>query len=105
MKLISFVFSFRNEEKNLKNLITRVDEVVKKKENWKYELVFVNDDSSDESEKVLLNLQKEFCQTSKFQVLVDNLVDIKFRQFPCGPTLPVPSSLQFPASCFAQKSQ
>ena len=60
MKLISFVFSFRNEEKNLKNLITRVDEVVKKKENWKYELVFVNDDSSDESEKVLLNLQKEF---------------------------------------------
>ncbi len=60
MKLISFVFSFRNEEKNLKNLITRVDEVVKKKENWKYELVFVNDDSSDESEKILLNLQKEF---------------------------------------------
>ena len=30
MKLISFVFSFRNEEKNLENLINRVDKAVKK---------------------------------------------------------------------------
>ena len=60
MKLISFVFSFRNEEKNLKNLVTRVDQVVKKNDNWRYELVFVNDNSDDESEKILLNLQKEF---------------------------------------------
>ncbi len=60
MKLISFVFSFRNEEKNLKNLIDRVHKAVKKTENWNYELVFVNDDSSDSSEKILIDLQKEF---------------------------------------------
>ena len=60
MKLISFVFSFRNEEKNLKNLIQRTDKAVKKTETWDYELVFVNDDSTDNSEKVLLDLQKDF---------------------------------------------
>ena len=60
MKLISFVFSFRNEEKNLKNLIQRTDKAVKKPETWDYELVFVNDDSTDNSEKVLLDLQKNF---------------------------------------------
>ena len=59
MKLISFVFSFRNEEKNLKNLIDRVDKAVKKTENWDYELIFVNDDSTDNSEKILLDLQKQ----------------------------------------------
>ncbi len=60
MKLISFVFSFRNEEKNLENLIQRIDKAVKKTETWDYELVFVNDDSTDNSEKVLLDLQKNF---------------------------------------------
>ena len=59
MKLISFVFSFRNEEKNLKNLIQRIDKAVKKTKTWDYELVFVNDDSADNSEKVLLDLQNE----------------------------------------------
>ena len=37
MKLISFVFSFRNEEKNLKSLIDRVHKSVKKTQNWDYE--------------------------------------------------------------------
>ena len=60
MKLISFVFSFRNEEKNLKNLIERVHNAVKKTDSWDYELVFVNDNSSDNSEKILLDLQKQF---------------------------------------------
>ena len=60
MKLISFVFSFRNEEKNLKNLVDRVHKAVKKTGNWSYELIFVNDDSTDNSEKTLLDLQKEF---------------------------------------------
>ena len=60
MKLISFVFSFRNEEKNLKNLITRIAEAVKKNSNWKYELIFVNDDSTDNSEKILSNLQNDY---------------------------------------------
>ena len=60
MKLISFVFSFRNEEKNLKSLIDRVHKSVKKTQNWDYELIFVNDDSTDNSENILLDLQKQF---------------------------------------------
>ena len=33
---------------------------MQKVENWKYELIFVNDDSTDKSEKILLDLQKEY---------------------------------------------
>jgi len=60
MKTISFVFSFKNEENNLEELIKRVDASVKKLENYKYELIFVNDDSNDNSEKILENLQQSF---------------------------------------------
>ena len=60
MKLISFVFSFRNEDRNLKNLVERVHKAVKKTDSWDYELIFVNDDSNDNSEKILLDLQKQF---------------------------------------------
>lgn len=60
MKLISFVFSFRNEEKNLDELIKRVHDQVEKLRDYKYELIFVNDDSNDNSEKILRNLQKKF---------------------------------------------
>ena len=60
MKLISFVFSFKNEEKNLEELIKRVDNSVKKLSGYDYELIFVNDDSDDNSEKLLVNLQKNF---------------------------------------------
>ena len=41
MKLVSIVFSFRNEEKNLKELISRVDTALKKLQNYEYELIFV----------------------------------------------------------------
>ena len=58
MKLVSIVFSFRNEEKNLKELVSRVDAAFKKVENYKYELIFVNDDSNDDSEKILEELQE-----------------------------------------------
>tara|TARA_B100000963_G_scaffold343492_1_gene345384 strand:+ start:10902 stop:11834 length:933 start_codon:yes stop_codon:yes gene_type:complete len=60
MKLISFVFSFKNEEKNLEELVKRVDDSVKKLPNYSYELIFVNDASNDNSEKLLENLQKKF---------------------------------------------
>lgn len=60
MKLISFVFSFKNEEKNLEELVKRVDDSVKKLHNYEYELIFVNDASEDNSEKLLENLQKKF---------------------------------------------
>ena len=60
MKLISFVFSFRNEEKNLDELIKRVHDQVNKLKDYEYELIFVNDDSDDNSEKILRDLQKKF---------------------------------------------
>ena len=59
MKLLSVVFSFRNEEGNIKELVERVHKSLKNSTDWKYELIFVNDDSTDESENILLKL---FCQ-------------------------------------------
>ena len=58
MKLLSIVFSFRNEEGNIEPLVRRISITMQKIENWKYELIFVNDDSTDSSEKILTDLQK-----------------------------------------------
>ena len=60
MKLISLVFSFRNEEKNLEELVNRVTTALQKVNNYSYELIFVNDSSEDSSERILENLQKKF---------------------------------------------
>ncbi|MDC0903484.1 glycosyltransferase family 2 protein [Pelagibacteraceae bacterium] len=60
MKLLSVVFSFRNEEDNIKELVDRINSSLEKLTNWKYELIFVNDDSTDNSEKILLELQKKY---------------------------------------------
>ena len=57
MQSISVIFSFRNEEKNLIELISRVTSTLNKLENYKYELIFVNDDSSDKSEN-FINFKK-----------------------------------------------
>ena len=58
MALISIVFSFKNEEKNLENLVERVKLALSKLNNWEFEMIFVNDSSEDKSEEILLNLQK-----------------------------------------------
>jgi len=58
MKLISIIFSFKNEEKNLNELIKRIETTFSKISSCKYELIFVNDCSEDKSEKILLDLQK-----------------------------------------------
>jgi dolichol-phosphate mannosyltransferase len=60
MKLLSVVFSFRNEEGNIKELVNRINISLEKLTNWNYELIFVNDDSTDNSESILLNLQKKY---------------------------------------------
>jgi polyisoprenyl-phosphate glycosyltransferase len=60
MKLISIVFSFKNEEKNIPELIERVVKVFSSLPNWSYELVFVNDNSTDKSEEILLKFQKDY---------------------------------------------
>ena len=57
MKLLSIVFSFRNEEKNLQELIERTAKTIINLSNWKYEMIFVNDFSTDKSEEILLKLQ------------------------------------------------
>lgn len=53
MKLLSIVFSFKNEENNLPELISRTVKTCSEISNWKYELIFVNDASDDSSEKIL----------------------------------------------------
>ena len=58
--MVSFVFSFKNEEKNLEELVKRVDQAVKKINNYNYELIFVNDNSDDDSENILETLQKNY---------------------------------------------
>tara|TARA_B110001452_G_scaffold177849_1_gene149213 strand:- start:57 stop:989 length:933 start_codon:yes stop_codon:yes gene_type:complete len=60
MKLLSIVFSFRNEEGNIEPLVKRISTTMKKVENWNYEIIFVNDDSKDSSEKILVKLQKDY---------------------------------------------
>tara|TARA_B100001179_G_C18505498_1_gene366180 strand:- start:8 stop:940 length:933 start_codon:yes stop_codon:yes gene_type:complete len=60
MKLLSVVFSFRNEEGNINELVNRINISLEKLTNWNYELIFVNDDSTDNSESILLNLQKKY---------------------------------------------
>ena len=50
--LFSVVFSFRNEEKNLSELIRRLRDVFSGVEG-DYELIFVNDDSTDDSLQIL----------------------------------------------------
>ena len=60
MKHISIVFSFRNEEKNLAELINRISNTINKLDNWDYELIFVNDDSDDDSENILIEYQKNY---------------------------------------------
>ena len=73
--LISIVFSFRNEEKNLKELIERVTNSLSELTDVNYELIFVNDDSNDGS----LNILKEKMQ--HFPIKVINMS----RRFGTGP--------------------
>ena len=60
MKLLSIVFSFKNEEKNLPELISRTVKTCSGISNWDYELIFVNDNSTDKSEKTLIELQNKY---------------------------------------------
>lgn len=50
--LISIVFSFRNEEENIPELIERTKAAIEKT-NYEYEIIFVNDASTDNSLKIL----------------------------------------------------
>ena len=49
-----------NEEKNIVELINRTSSIITKLGNWDYELIFVNDDSADNSEKILITFKKHY---------------------------------------------
>ena len=76
MKLLSVIFSFRNEANNFEKLVNRVVTSIKKLDHWDYELIFVNDCSSDNSLDILLQLQK------KFKIIIINM-SRKFGVSPC----------------------
>lgn len=58
--LFSIVFSFRNEEENLAELVQRVSSTMRSVEHATYELIFVNDDSTDRSLEILGELRKTY---------------------------------------------
>ncbi len=58
--LVSVVFSFRNEEDNIPELVRRVSKVFKGIEATSCEMVFVNDDSTDRSLELLMELRKKY---------------------------------------------
>lgn len=58
--LLSLVFSFRNEEHNLTELVTRVNNAVASIDDINYEMIFVNDDSNDNSIELLKLLQDTY---------------------------------------------
>jgi dolichol-phosphate mannosyltransferase len=58
--LISIVFSFRNEEDNILELIKRIDAAMLSINDVTYEMIFVNDNSSDHSLTLLQRLQQQY---------------------------------------------
>src|ERR1700760_670477 len=58
VELVSVVFSFRNEEENIEELITRTVAALDKA-NVRRELVFVNDCSDDRSSEILDRFTKQ----------------------------------------------
>lgn len=52
--LISIIFSFRNEEENIPELIKRTKDAIEKT-GYEYEIIFVNDASTDNSLEILKN--------------------------------------------------
>ena len=73
---ISFIFSFRNEAENILELVKRISNQIKKIGNVNYEMIFVNDDSSDDSEKILLKLK------AKYPIIIINMSRV-FGTAPC----------------------
>jgi len=59
-KLISIVFSFRNEEKSLPELLSRISNMyeLSLRDSYNLELIFVNDASNDESLNLLIKNSK-----------------------------------------------
>ena len=60
MKSISFVIPFYNEEKNLEKTFSNIIKLLKIIKINKYELIFINDSSLDNSDLVIKKLKKKY---------------------------------------------
>jgi len=58
--LVSFILSFRNESENIEELVKRISKTILELKKYKYELIFINDSSTDNSLELLIKLQKDF---------------------------------------------
>lgn len=58
-KLLSIIVVCYNEEKNIINMYGRVCKVFQRLQNYDFELIYVDNDSTDSSEKVFSNLTKK----------------------------------------------
>lgn len=58
MKLISYVLPIHNEEGNIELLHQVLSEVISQNDNYEYELLFINDGSTDDSLVKLQDIQK-----------------------------------------------
>jgi glycosyltransferase involved in cell wall biosynthesis len=74
--LLSVIFSFRNEGANLEELVSRVDKAILNISEIKYELIFINDASTDNSLELLIQLAK------KYPITIINM-SRKFGVTPC----------------------
>ena len=74
--LLSVVFSFRNEEENITELVSRVSEAILGIEGMNYEIIFVNDSSTDRSFEILSDLQ------NKYPITIINM-SRRFGVMPC----------------------
>ena len=78
---LSVIFSFRNEEENIPELVRRVRTVlqseIEKEIILNYEMIFINDDSTDDSRNILIKLAKE-----KNDIKVINM-SRNFGVYPC----------------------
>ena len=66
---LSVVLSFRNEARNLEEIVSRLVASLRNEMEIKFELIFVNDASTDDSLVILKNLQK----TTSPEIVVVNM--------------------------------
>ncbi len=67
--LISFVIPFYNEEKNLFEFLTSLKESIDSFENYEFEIILINDSSSDNGRELVLDFIKD---DDRFK-LIDNI--------------------------------
>lgn len=59
MKLISILLDLKNEEKNIKHLVERIEAVFYNFSNYKFELIIISDQSTDSTNKIIKEIKKE----------------------------------------------